>query len=345
MSCVIIALLFKGGVGMTLINSQELSQLKRLINISRMIEDLYSKLYNLELNNEKDSSEYQKYLDYLKLVLEMEKEEYLKLNLNEDKISRYFEYINDAYNLEKDLTDMESIIIGDFKKRVIRRIMSRFVYYLPNRNEVLIYFLESEIKDIIKSVLKKDNINEADLNNYLASVNKIDTDLYYVFLKFINDAYLDKNNTFFKDELLKAYYNIIYLEAEVEDKMINNNFHLEENINVSSLSNEAKLIQKDKLFSLSYNLINSLLNVSDEQFSFEKVMREVIIRECLLRSSLALIDESDYEMLHNYYLDTINDQEYQNKFKFDKICKGIIANTFNKALEEKNKLNIQELKR
>ena len=155
-----------------LINDEEFNLFNRLIRISRMLEDLYSKLYNLELNNEKDSALYNKYLNYLLMVLDMEKESYLKLNLDQDKVYNYLIFINNTYHLDKDFTDLESIILSKYDKRIIRRIIAKLLDILPNKDAFLTYCLHDEIKDFIENNINKNNILDDDLEDNMSVISK-----------------------------------------------------------------------------------------------------------------------------------------------------------------------------
>ena len=93
-----------------------------IIKITSSIDTIYRKLYNLEINNKKDSNEYKELLGYLDISLEVEKKYYNKINFNKCKL-----IIN--YLLEERMpcdpnSDLETIILQGNFNRVIRRIIS-----------------------------------------------------------------------------------------------------------------------------------------------------------------------------------------------------------------------------
>lgn len=330
---------------MVLNNDLEYKQLKGLINISRMVEDLYQKLYNLEINNQKESLEYNQYLEYLKMVLEMEKEACLKLDLNDyDKISRYLMFIDSTYNLTKDTSDLKSVIRGNYEKRVVRRLVAKITYNIPHKNEFLGYTFHDEISKNIKQIFNKTVLLDEDINNYVQDLNNVNNNLYIMFLNIVYQAYLDKNNSFIKEDLLKTYYNLIYLNPSLEIKMLDTKFSISNSSELPSLNEEEKIIARNRILPLSLDVLDTLLYVSDEEFSYHAPMREVLVLNCLLQSCLYLLEEHNFKILYNYYLDTINDLDYKQKYADDKICKGIVLNSFNLVKLAKEKPNTLELK-
>ena len=330
---------------MKIINDNEFKDLKYLLCISRMVEDLYEKLYNLEINNQKESLEYNRYLEYLKMVLDMENEAYLKLDLNDyDKISRYLMFIDSTYNLTKDTSDLKSVIRGDYEKRIVRRLVAKITYNIPHKSEFIGFTFHDEIRENIKEMINETMLVDEDINNYVQDFNNVNNNLYIMFLNIVYQAYLDKNNSFIKEDLLKTYYNLIYLNPSLELKMLDTKFSVPSISDIASLNEEEKIIARKRILPLSFDLLDTLLYVSDEEFSYHAPMRAIVVLNCLLESCLYLLEEHNFEIVYNYYLDTINDLDYKQKYADDKICKGIVLNSFNLVKSAKEKPNALELK-
>lgn len=58
------------------LTQSDYDQINSLIKLTALIDDLYIKLYELEINNKKDLEEYNKIINYLNLLLEKENEKY-----------------------------------------------------------------------------------------------------------------------------------------------------------------------------------------------------------------------------------------------------------------------------
>lgn len=61
------------------LDKKDYNQIENLIRIGSSIETLYKKMCNLEIEEKKDTDEYKKILDYLKIALEVESKQYANI--------------------------------------------------------------------------------------------------------------------------------------------------------------------------------------------------------------------------------------------------------------------------
>ena len=120
---------------------------------------------------------------------------------------------------------------------------------------------------------------------------------------------------------------IIYLNPELERKAVQNNF----NINAQVIKEEDNIIEQAKVYDLSKYTLKTLLNITDEDFSYHDIMCEAIILNCLFNSTLSLLSKDNINKLQELYDKIINNPNYQDKYKDDKICRSIVLNSLNKT--------------
>ena len=99
--------------------------INKVIELTKKILKIYNNLYELELNNQKDSLEYQNNIKYLDLLIEMENNLYPKIPIN--KIDLYILYL-DKFGLYKQLSDFTFII----KKSRNKSYFNYFYYTMSN---------------------------------------------------------------------------------------------------------------------------------------------------------------------------------------------------------------------
>ena len=98
--------------------------IEKILMISNKILVIYNNLYNLEINNQKNSLDYHRNLNYLDIVLELENNFYQKLN---PKLISFYLHFLDPNRILKNLSDYH-LIINDLnqiypKKRIYNRLL------------------------------------------------------------------------------------------------------------------------------------------------------------------------------------------------------------------------------
>ena len=171
--------------------------IEKILMISNKILVIYNNLYNLEINNQKNSLDYNKNINYLDIVLELENNFYQKLN---PKLISFYLHFLDPNRILKNLSDYH-LIINDLnqiypKKRIYNRLLEIQNNYLKEKYDDINY---KEIS-LLQRTLKED-------------INKLF--LYYEEKEF-------NNNSKFKDTFTMTKYILSYLNKDIENSLKDN---------------------------------------------------------------------------------------------------------------------------
>ena len=129
------------------LNTNDFELINKLIKLTSSIDTLYKKMYELEINDKKQTEEYQKTLDSLSGYLDLEKRLYNNSNLDFSKCIAIVKFIINKKMPDEILNDVESIMQQDYNNRILRRMLNIF------SNKIL------ENYETIKEMLPKEIIN------------------------------------------------------------------------------------------------------------------------------------------------------------------------------------------
>ncbi|MDO4963824.1 MAG: hypothetical protein Q4E75_07010 [bacterium] len=105
-------------------NEKDFKNIADILEVSKQINELYEKLYNLEINNMKDSSEYYNLLNYLKTSINIENKLYNNTCVGANKAKSWFDYILNNKVPENLLSNFESIILQKYDYNEYRRMLN-----------------------------------------------------------------------------------------------------------------------------------------------------------------------------------------------------------------------------
>lgn len=176
--------------------------LKKTIKQEQELYTLFITLANLEIEEKKDTQEYQNTLKTLQEKLKEEKNYYDTLDIEElETLIDYFEKEMEKKHLDKNLTELD------------KQLISARIY------QILGFVLDTKtVLKEIKTILKEKELNQKNIIKYIFPVNKLLYEQYYeiIFEKFalnyrINDYiyYLNKAIEEEKDSHTKANLQII----------------------------------------------------------------------------------------------------------------------------------------
>ena len=106
-------------------NKKDFKVVDSLMQISLSIGSLYSKLADLEIAGKKDSDEYRKTIEYLKISIETENEVLNSVFSLGYKYSEIVEYLRKSKKEGKLQEDYESAIEEDMQNNFLIRILSK----------------------------------------------------------------------------------------------------------------------------------------------------------------------------------------------------------------------------
>lgn len=263
---------------------EDLNLLNSIIEITNKISKIYYNLYTLDINNQKNTEEYKKQLDYLSICLDIENELYKKTNYK--NLYLYMEYL-DEKKIFRYYQDFDSLLDFDHNLIIKKRIYNRL-----------------------------NNINFSNLINiYQNDINKKNDDPSFDHLIFLNKEInndIEKSVIYFsleknKKDLLKIKYIITFLNKDIENNL--DIFKDNLNLNLSFSNSLTTLLQVDevtynkllKKYYLKYikHHINNLLSIKDTDYLNQT---KIDTLECIIRSFLEInINNLDYlkESIHD----------------------------------------------
>lgn len=331
-------------------DSKEIEKIDRLINITASIDETYKGLYKLELEGKKNTAEYKKLLEYLKSLRNIENNLYNDENLTLEKCSMWANYIL-SNKVHKEFFDgIEGIIIRDQKYRIFMRILGilkkKVIYDVNNMTRLI----PKQMKDLIK------NQNIPDLNkltNYAVKsnidINKaVEKDTFNAFLLLLQEFTDDDKYLDITYELLQTKYDISFIDVDVENDMINNNFNIQ-NVLYENARFTADLYQmplkaltmiKDSNGSRNAMIqISEIIKINDEDYDEENKLITSILRQCLLRASLLSLTDDMIADVNFKFHEIIDCKEYLSRNPQNDISENAIINCFKGIKKDKEKQN------
>lgn len=335
-------------------NEEDYEIVNSIIQVTNSIDTLYKKLLELELKNLKDSNEYEKYIHYLNMAIELENSYYQKLSTNQGiKILNFLMY--DKFP-ENNLSDIESIITRKKDDPIIRRILVVLDSVLENYHQDI---AEQNFKileqDIVFDDEELDKLPESFIYDYYSLTDESYTKLLRSkcvvdnshqeeilknFIVFIEEIKQDKDNSKYLNELIKVKYDIAFNHKDVEYTLVDNNFNVDTSLTYSSnysldilgIDEEIyKLLKDYSGFKLSVNQINELLRIKDLDYEIENNQLTALLRHAILRSIFLSLSDDCISHINKQYLEENLGNEQV------KISKEMLLKTFVKVKKDRIK--------
>ena len=224
--------------------------LEKLLNISKSIQDLYIKLYNLEIKNKKDTIEYNKTIDYLNIALDTENFIYRNLDLNFTKALILLKYILNNTKIKRiPSNEITATFISD-TNMYISRIINLLRPYILEQYDVFTDYVQDDLFNLLLIITKYATedyddryiIENFEMTKYFE--NQLTKDILY-------NTSRSKNKN-----IIKFKYMTSFLNKEIESDLISYNF--DTNINYYKL---------DKIYNLKYD--NELFKDIKNEFGKE----------------------------------------------------------------------------
>ena len=289
-------------------NLEDFQSLESLLQLSTDISNIYDKLCELEINNQKDSNIYTNLLEKLKKLVEKETKEYRKKNFTHEQCIKYLKLFESKTEIP--CTDNRITISLKYNNhKIIRRIMNNLLDIL-NENKgfhqmVLENGIEKDISKIIEHITQKDIIKEIEKSSKIQS--SLENDIHNIFLSILEESITYPSNKNHKNDLIRAKYCAIFTHKKLESLHIENNFNISNNIYTSSqMINELlqepeisyKLLKHMRLVSMAKYDINVLLNICDKEYEDSKTSVNAILTACHIRALLSLMEQDDVYTLN-----------------------------------------------
>ena len=315
--------------------ADDYQMIKELLEVTNSIKELYKRLYNLECEGKKESEEYRKNLEYLKIAIEVEDGIYDEFDIL--KVEKMYNFLLKQHEIN------EHFIL----KRIVNNINDKFVI---NEDWVLDLFPEELVDSVYESHNEK---TEEELmqfaSGFLEVYKSLNKDISEGVLVFLQE-YINKNNSSdIKDELIKRKYNLLFTNKKLEASIILNDFNISnliysntELISCYALINNETLKKIKDVF-LADEITKEFLKILDGDelgYDIEDIRVYKIIKQCLLRAYFVLVDDEFLSELNYEFHNLIEDEFYIKNHSEYQIGEEIIINSFKCATKDKEKLSI-----
>jgi len=329
---------------------EELTIIESFIKSSHNIKNIYEKLEQLDINNLKNSQEYIYLINKLKQEINVENNKYKNANLTTEQKTKIIELLASNPNSSRK-DNIDTIINQQDNDLITRRVFNILINQTITNINYTKNNIPTELLEFIKeyNIPINDNKINKEINNYTQIQLAISNDINLVFLSILQDNLNLWKYSQYKNNLLKSFYSTIFINKNIEEQLINNNFNIDNNVYISS-----KLIN-DLLKSNStiYNIISSilvepqldshisnLLKIKDTEYNYPSINIYSILTECYIRSLLTFLTNERVQYLKKkfHYL-TVN----PTYSKDNRNSQEIIINCFKNIKQDKSKKRIISL--
>ena len=269
-------------------NKKDIDLINKIIELTKKIFKIYTYLYQLEINNKKETPLYQEYLNNLELLLDIENDYYQDIPIS--NIDFYIKYSNRA-NTFQYFTDY-TLILNDYSDSFIYKRIFNKLFKIKTSNRIKIY--QENIDELGKTYFDIDNIiyqtiHEDVLNSFLFEIEKT-------------------NNLDYQSELKRIKYIVSFLNQNIE-KHLKYNFHISNNLYISNriLSDTFMVLEEDyqnilvnyyeKYISKELEHINNNHLLANDNY-FEKF--RLLLITCLIKA-FNNVNENNYYLKSKIY--------------------------------------------
>ena len=327
---------------------EALKQLERIIKVTYSISNLYKKLYELEIKGLKNNEDYQKYLNYLKVVLEIEKKYYNKDRLDTKTMyimSDFLENVTgiDEYNIEMLVNEKQE------EPSIIARIQSNlFLECTNNYNDINNFLLEEELK-ILEDYYRQNSIGFISFDVFSKFEFYVEKDFKIAFLYFLEKFIRTSSYSNVRERLIENKYKFIFMNKDIEDLALENEFNIDEifKSNFDALKQYLKVDTdtvakiKNNYTEIYYlNYVSKLLGIDDIDYNENKNFILSILAQCFIRASFTLMSEDLIDKLNYNFHECVQRNDYLDKNSNNEISQNLIIECFKKIRKDRKHTRI-----
>lgn len=293
------------------LSQEESNVFEQFMELTSKIADIYAILIRLGMNGKKSSNEYKTEVNKLDGLL------MLQLVLcDSHSYMTYYNIEKHINNLIKDEfpTNMESIVTQSYNYRLYRRIQNII-------NRVLIPSSE-EIDDVIEFMTylyptemeKKDNYASVSIDMLELTCEK---ELCKNYLLLLQNA-IDNKEVSFIDNLIGSKYYLAFINPDIEENMIWNQFDLSDLDITSSVQytvdcgsridkNLLNNYKDEYIRDICLTQIKGLLEIPNADYDNEIIAMNAYLRNILLRAAFLSMDDTKIADLNFEFHEVIDD--------------------------------------
>lgn len=288
-------------------STKDFELLKKLLKVTKNIKLVYNDLYNLEVNNKKNSDEYRELVKTLKYHIKKEEEYY---SLISDKIESMYSYMDCLFpNGCNEFEEEIEFLKYDKESDILRMRLSNKINELINN-----YSFEDDFYDSEEEVYE----NEEELIDYEKEYQKgvlieniIKDDIYSSILVILNKYINNDKYSFVVNKLIKFKYNYSYMHKNAEKSMLDNNFEINNDLYIKSILitemqgkniNDTYDVLTDYIKDIYEMQLRDLVYLIKDENNIDIKNEQVVLTTMLLRSLCLFMTKREV----NNFKSTIN---------------------------------------
>ncbi len=321
--------------------------LKKIINITTSIENLYKKLITLEINEKNNTEEYEKIINYLDIATEIEDKLYKEANLDFAKSNMIINYIISFKLPDEFKSDIENILEQNYDYNVLIRIINILVDIQLSDYKTIKNMELYELINLCEEFYIN-NINDISVYNNIELKKAFEKDIMNGFVNFLQDYIDEQNYNLYKEKLIKSKYNIVFINKNIEQYIKKNKFKIPKNFYTSSrfiadiTQTNLEIYNSLKTFhgiKVSTKQISEIIEMNNIDYSNVDKTIACILRQCLMKSGFLLINEEYLSVLNSEFNKYITEEFYLKKhYDDDNISRQIILNCFKENKNDRSKI-------
>lgn len=268
---------------------------------------------NLELDDNKDSDEYKKNLDYLTIALDIEKKLYETID-NRTMIELVTLLLNDKLS-SNFCGNVDSIINENYNNKIIRRVLNKLNEGIDYNNDT--YFnVDDQVENFNENIFMP--IPDLPKENNSISPSILVAEFESIIYQCILDIIIEQEKHDIND-FIKSKYNMTFINNFLETLLVNNNFNIPENetyINNNEKEYTFDIVEhinekkKNYYTDIAYNYLLELNNFSDDDYRDKIKYNKTVILLNLINYIMQELDENEINDLKLKY-------KYNIKYKDD----------------------------
>ena len=322
-----------------------LENIKTLLAITDSINETYAKLKELEINNQKESKEYQSLIISLKSSLELEKSIYERFPKDLDILSNidYTISSKEEFWINFNLQDNINAILNNHNLIKLRIHLNLF-----NR------MLAIKDADFVISTNKEEVLENQSSRNILVINATIIRDFVNTLLIILNSYLNDSKYNAIKDLLLNFKYGLSFLYEDIEKDFLENDFNINNDLYWESnvvadyyrLDREKlNAIKRGTVFNIFREKTDNIIEIVINENSSKQEIFTYTISEILIRASLLLFGDKTVNFFNSQKLQLASNMPYNEELlKNLKNAQNRIDSIFAMYEKDKELLNIISLR-
>lgn len=290
---------------------EDYQEMTKIIKTTNALNTLYDKLYDYDLSNKRNTKEYEDLLKYIFITKETESRQYAQFVKTESKAKAFYNFFSEPNNIKYKLNTN----IPD--KRVVKRIF----FNLYVKFEIADAVEEYNRYDFCKNTSKVD-VYDADFKEFCQKTklnNYFNKDIINIMIVLLNEHIKTLKNANEYKDLLKALYDTIFHNRDIEEEILFKKYNITDDIYVKS-KYEADYLDIDDFdyddFKIMYcekaikDLLTEIFKLSDKRYKERKNKNNLCINILLIKACIILIGEEGlmiYEELLDEFIETFED--------------------------------------